>query len=434
MLRYAVDMEKIVVSGGARLSGEVRVEGAKNSALKLIAAALLAPGASTITNVPDIGDVDLMCDVARGLGARVERFDHSVVVDATSLTSFEAPYEIVARMRASTAVLGPLVARLGRSHVALPGGCAIGSRGVDMHIRGLEELGAIITLEHGYINAAAPEGGLVGAHVTLDFPSVGATENLLMASVLARGTTIIENAAREPEIVDLAEFLRGMGGDIEGAGSPTVIVRGVSELHPVTHEVVGDRIEAGTFLVAGALTGGPVTVSGFEPAHLEMTLSKLRRAGCDVRILDRGVVIERTGPVRPVDIQTLPHPGFPTDMQAQFMALMAVADGTCIITENVFENRFMFAGELSRMGADVRIEHHHAVVRGVPGLSGAPVRSPDLRAGAALVLAGLIADGETIIDDIQHIDRGYERFVEKLASLGARIRRVEAPLSGAAIS
>ncbi len=417
-------MESIIVCGGRPLSGEVRVEGAKNSALKLMAAALLAPGTSRITNVPDIADVDIMSEVLRHLGAEVRRTDHALEIDATALTSHDAPYELVAQMRASIAVLGPLVARLGQARVAMPGGCNIGSRKIDMHIAGLRHLGVEIGFGHGYITATAPDGGLKGAAVTLEFPSVGATENLLTASVIAEGTTIIENAAREPEIVDLAEMLNAMGACIEGAGSPTIKVRGVPELHPAEHRVVGDRIEAGTFLVAGALAGGPVRVTGFDPAHLELVISKLREAGCSIECDADGATIERTGRVRAVDIQTLPFPGFPTDMQAQFMALMALADGDSIVTENVFENRFMFADELARMGADIRIEGHHALVKGVDRLSGAPVRSTDLRGGAALVIAGLIAEGRTEVGDIYHIDRGYERFVDKLVALGADVARV----------
>ncbi len=414
-------MSSIIVRGGRPLEGTVQVEGAKNSALKLMAAALLAPGASTIENVPDIADVVLMSDVVSGLGAVVSRFGRELSVDATSLTSHEAPYELVARMRASVVVLGPLVGRFGRARVAMPGGCNIGSRKVDMHIRGLEELGVHIELGHGYIEAEAD--GLSGAHVLLDFPSVGATENLLMASVLAEGTTIIENAAREPEIQDLAAFLTAMGAQVSGAGTTTIEVEGVPELHPARHRVVGDRIEAGTFLLAGALCGGPVTVSGADPAHMEMVLSKLGQTGSDVQAGDGAITIRREGPIRSVSIQTLPYPGFPTDMQPQFMTLMAIAEGGSVVTENVFENRFMFADELSRMGADIRIEGHHALINGVGQLSGAPVRCPDLRAGAGLVLAGLVADGETTVSDAHHIDRGYEDLVGKLASLGADIRR-----------
>ncbi len=417
-------MPSIIVRGGLPISGEVRVEGAKNSALKLMAAALLAPGVSTIRNVPDIADVDVMSEVIVGLGARVERHDHSLTIDATTLDSHEAPYEMVARMRASIVVLGPLVARLGEAKVAMPGGCNIGSRKIDMHIAGLEALGVEISAEHGFLYACAPT--LRGARVVLDFPSVGATENLLMSAVLAEGTTVIENAAREPEIQDLAAFLVAMGAEIESAGTPVITVEGVAALRAAEHVVVGDRIEAATFLVAGALAGGPVTVSGINASHLDIVLAKLRQAGAEIEVGDGRVTVARRGPVRPVDIQTLPYPGFPTDLQPQFMTLLALADGSSVITENVFENRFMFADELTRMGADIRIEGHHALIRGVEQLSGAPVRSPDLRAGAALVLAGLVADGETTVGGAQHIDRGYERFAEKLAALGADVRRDEA--------
>lgn len=419
-------MESIIVRGGSPISGEVRVEGAKNSALKLMAAALMAPGVTHLSNVPDIADVDIMAQVLRALGAQVTRDDHALTIDATVLTGHEAPYEFVAQMRASTAVLGPLISRLGEANVAMPGGCNIGSRKIDMHLRGLQALGVEIEFGHGYIHATAPPGGPRATHVTLDFASVGATENLLMASVLAQGETVIENAAREPEIVDLIGFLNAMGGQISGGGTPTVTVRGVQALTPTSHRVVGDRIEAGTYLVAGAIAGGPARVQGFDPRHLDLVLQKLVQAGCSVVELPDGAIVSRTGPIVPVDIQTLPFPGFPTDMQAQFMALMSLAHGGSIITENVFENRFMFADELMRMGADVRIEGHHALVKGVSELSGAPVRSTDLRGGAALVLAALVAEGETVITDVYHIDRGYERFCEKLAGLGADIRRLPA--------
>lgn len=414
-------MRPIIVRGGAPLSGEVRAEGAKNSALKLMAASLLAAGTTRISNVPDISDVATMAEVVSGLGAVVQREEDSVTIDATRLTSAEAPYEVVSRMRASIAVLGPLVARMGRARVAMPGGCNIGSRKVDMHIAGLQSLGVDFEFEHGYIEATV-RGRLTGAQVLLEFPSVGATENLLMAAVLAHGTTVIDNAAREPEIVDLAALLSAMGARIGGAGTATIEVEGVDSLSAATHSVVGDRIEGATYLVAGALTGGPVTVHGIDPAHMEMVLRKLDQAGCDIETSADSVTISRSGPLRATDVQTLPFPGFPTDMQPQFMALMAVAEGDCVITENVFENRFMFADELVRMGADIRIEGHHALVKGVPGLSGAPVRSPDLRAGAALVLAGLVAEGETHVGDTEHIFRGYEGFVPKLAALGADIR------------
>ncbi|MDH4139612.1 MAG: UDP-N-acetylglucosamine 1-carboxyvinyltransferase [Coriobacteriia bacterium] len=417
-------MRSIVVRGGKRLAGRVSVEGAKNSALKLMAAALMAPGTSRITNVPDIADVDIMAEVLTGLGVTVSRSDHSLEIDASGITSVEAPYEMVAKMRASTAVLGPLVSRIGEANVAMPGGCNIGSRKIDMHIRGLEQLGVDIVLGHGYIHASAKDG-LRGADITLDFPSVGATENILMAAVLAEGRTTLENAAREPEIQDLASFLVSMGASVDGAGTPVIVVDGVEALHPCEHRVIGDRVEAGTYLVAGALGGGPVAVEGFDPHHLDMVLSKLEQAGCTVDRRADGVTVALDGRAQCVDIQTLPYPGFPTDMQAQFMALLAIADGSCVITENVFENRFMFADELVRMGADIRIESHHALIKGVSQLSGAPVRSPDLRAGAALVLAGLAADGETEVGEMHHIERGYERFVEKLVGLGADISVVE---------
>jgi UDP-N-acetylglucosamine 1-carboxyvinyltransferase len=412
-------VSSIRITGGGTLSGEVRVGGAKNSALKLMAAALLAPGVSVIRNVPDISDVAVMTEVLKHLGAKVVRTDHALTIDATVLTGYEAPYELVARMRASTCVLGSLIGRLGRAHVAMPGGCNIGSRKVDIHIHGLSQLGIEITTEHGFIDAT---GRAKGALVALEFPSVGATENLLMAASVGEGTTVIDNAAREPEIADLAAFLNSMGARISGAGTSTITIEAVASLRPTDHAVIGDRIEAGTFLVAGALCGGPVTVVGFEPAHLEMVLAKLRETGADLEIGEDRVTVRRDGHVRPVDVATLPYPGFPTDMQAQFMTLMSIAEGDCVITENVFENRFMFADEIGRMGADIRIEGHHALVRGVRSLSGAPVRSPDLRGGAALVLAGLIAEGDTTVTDIHHIDRGYEDFVPRLRALGADVQ------------
>lgn len=417
-------MQSIRVTGGNPLSGTVTVGGAKNSGLKLMAAALLAPGVTAIHNMPDIADVDTMCEVIGGLGAPVRRDGHSLVIDAAAVDSFEAPYEIVAKMRASIIVLGPLLGRLGRARVAMPGGCNIGSRKIDLHLRGLSQLGAQIASEHGYIEATAPHG-MHGASIALDFPSVGATENLLMAGAAARGTTVIENAAREPEIQDLIAFLNAMGARIEGAGTSTITIEGVSAFSPVTHRVVGDRIEAGTFLVAAALCGGPVTVAGVKPEHLDLVLAKLAAAGAEIATGLDEVTLYRGVPIRPVDVATLPYPGFPTDMQPQFMTLMAVANGTSVITENVFESRFMFADELGRMGADITIEGHRALVRGAAGLSGAPVISPDLRGGAALVLAGLAAEGATTVGDIHHIMRGYESFVDKLAGLGADIALIE---------
>ena len=420
-------MDVIQVEGGYRVAGEVRVEGAKNSALKLMAATIMAPGVTTLTNVPNIADVHVMGKVLKNIGAQIEVVnEHELKIDTSTVDSWETPYHLVAQMRASTAVLGPLLSRFGRAVVAMPGGCNIGARSIDMHILGLEALGVEFKVDHGNIHASAPHG-LVGDTVTLSFASVGATENLMMASVFAEGTTVIDNAAREPEIVDLANLLNEMGAKISGAGSPVIEIEGVSELHPVTHAVVGDRIEAGTFLAIGALAKDPVRVMGFEPKHLGLVLRKFEQMGASVEREERGCTVWRDRPLMPTDIQTLPFPGFPTDMQAQTMCLLALAKGSCIITENVFENRFMFASELSRMGANIQIEGHHAIVHGVDGFSGTQVKSPDLRGGAALVMAGLVADGITTVSDIYHIDRGYERFVEKLEALGARIRRATLP-------
>jgi UDP-N-acetylglucosamine 1-carboxyvinyltransferase len=415
--------EHIIIRGGARLAGTVPISGAKNSVLKLMAASLLASGSSRITNVPIISDVLLMGEVLSRLGARVVFGDHCVTIDSSTVDSDETPYELVAQMRASIAVLGPLIGRFGRAHVAMPGGCQIGSRKLDMHIVGLEALGVVFDISHGYIVASTPKG-LQGATVLLEFASVGATENLMMAAVCARGTTVIDNAAREPEIVDLADFLTTMGARITGAGTPTITIEGTDTLTAVDgHETVGDRIEAGTFLVAGVLGGGPLTVEGVNPAHLEMALQKLKAMGVCVETGSDSIRVSHDGPIQAVDIQTLPYPGFPTDLQAQFMVLDALADGQSIITENVFENRFMFAEELARMGADIRLDGHYALIKGVRQFSGAELRSPDLRGGAALVLAGLVADGETLVSGLEHIDRGYERFVEKLVALGAQVSR-----------
>ncbi|MBE6479071.1 MAG: UDP-N-acetylglucosamine 1-carboxyvinyltransferase [Atopobiaceae bacterium] len=415
-------MEVIQVLGGRPVTGEVLVEGAKNSALKLMAATIAAPGVTTLKNVPDISDVHVMGKVLKRLGAKIEVVNkHELRIDTTDVDKWETPYELVAQMRASTAVLGPLISRFGKAVVAMPGGCNIGERKIDMHILGLEALGVEFKVDHGNIHASTPNG-LHGETVTLAFASVGATENLIMASVRARGVTVIDNAAREPEIVDLANMLNEMGADIRGAGTPVVEIHGVGELHPVTHTVVGDRIEAGTFIATGALCGAPITVRGFDPLHLGLVLRKYAQMGISIERGEREVTVWRDRPLVPTDIQTLPFPGFPTDMQAQTMTLLSLAKGSCIITENVFENRFMLASELRRMGADITIEGHHAIVHGVDGLSGAQVKSPDLRGGAALVMAGLVADGYTTIGDIHHIRRGYEDFVEKLQALGADVR------------
>lgn len=421
-------MEAIQVEGGHPLSGEIFVEGAKNSTLKLMAATILAPGVTTLTNVPNIADVHVMGKVLKRLGAVIEVVDeHTLRIDTSDVNKWETPYQLVAQMRASTAVLGPLLGRFGKAVVAMPGGCNIGARKIDMHILGLEALGVHFDIDHGNIHATTPQG-LDGARVTLDFASVGATENLMMASVHARGVTTIDNAAREPEIVDLANLLNEMGAKIKGAGTPVIEVVGTQEvLHPVEHRTVGDRIEAGTFIGMGALTGGPLTVRGFDPRHLDLVLRKYELMGLCIERLTDGVVVRHTGAIKPTDIQTLPFPGFPTDMQAQTMCMLALAQGSSVVTENVFENRFMFASELQRMGADIVIKGHHAIVHGVQRFSGAEVKAPDLRGGAALVMAGLVADGYTTVSDVHHIDRGYEGFVPKLTSVGAVIRRIEIP-------
>ena len=420
-----MNQEVIIVRGNNTLAGDVQVAGAKNSALKLMAAALLGQGPSLLHNVPHISDIDIMAEVLERLGATVSREGHTLAIDTTNVDSCETPYELVSKMRASISVLGPLIGRFGEARVAMPGGCQIGARKIDMHLVGLEALGVRFEVDHGVLHATTPNG-LKGAHVTLEFPSVGATENMLMASVVAEGITTIENAACEPEIEDLANMLNAMGAKVAGAGTSLIEVEGVplSAMHPCEHTTVGDRIEAGTFLVGGALTGGPLTVHGVDPAFLRMAIMKLRAMGCDVETGEDWVRVSRTEPLTSVDIQTLPHPGFPTDLQAQFMLLAALADDVSVITENVFENRFMFAAELMRMGADIELDDHHALVRGVAQLEGAPVSSTDLRAGAALVLAGIVADGETQVHHLEHIDRGYEDYAGKLASLGADIRRV----------
>ena len=416
--------EVIIARETANLSGTVRVSGAKNSALKLIAAAILGQGKSTLRNIPAISDIDIMCEVLERLGATVERGEHELIIDTAPVESFETPYELVTKMRASISVLGPLVGRFGQARVAMPGGCQIGARNIDMHLVGMQELGVEFSVDHGNLVATTPNGLHAGT-ILLDFPSVGATENTMMAACVAQGTTTIDNAAREPEIEDLANMLNAMGAHIEGAGSSTIVIEGVplDQMHPCDHVTVGDRIEAGTFLVGGVLLGGPLTVEGIDPSYLRMALTKLSAMGADVQVGDDFVTVSRTLPLQATDIQTLPHPGFPTDLQAQFMLLAALANGSSIVTENVFENRFMFAAEICRMGADVLIDEHHAVVTGVDRLQGAPVESTDLRAGAALVLAGLAAEGETIVRHIQHIDRGYEDYVGKLVSLGACVER-----------
>ena len=418
-------MDRFRVVGPARLAGEVTVTGAKNSVLKLMAAALLAPGRTTLTEAPRILDVTIMSEVLRRLGCGVDVDGPTVTIDVPDRPGHEADYDLVRRMRASICVLGPLLARCGEAKVALPGGDAIGSRGLDMHVAGLQRLGATVDNEHGFLIARAPR--LAGAQVWLDFPSVGATENLLMAAVLAKGTTVIDNAAREPEIVDICEMLVQMGARIGGAGTSTLEVEGVEELHPVEHETVPDRIVAGTFAIAATMTRGDVTVRRGRAEHLEIALDKLTTAGATVERLPDGFRVAATERPRAVDVVTLPYPGFPTDLLPQVMALNSVAEGTAMVTENVFDGRFMFIGELARLGADIRTDGHHAVVRGRERLSAAPVRTHDIRAGAGLVLAGLAADGTTHVGEVHHIDRGYQDFVAQLQGLGADVTREPAP-------
>ncbi|MCS3878451.1 UDP-N-acetylglucosamine 1-carboxyvinyltransferase [Gordonia amarae] len=414
--------DRFLVSGGARLAGDVVVGGAKNSVLKLMAAALLAEGTTTLTNSPDIADVPLMADVLRGLGAAVSIDGDTVVIDSPAEPKYHADFDAVKQFRASVCVLGPLMARCRRAVVALPGGDAIGSRPLDMHQAGLRALGAHSSIEHGCVVASADT--LVGAGVALEFPSVGATENILMAAVLAEGITTIDNAAREPEIIDLCEMLVQMGAKIEGAGASTLTVEGVGRLHPTTHRVVGDRIVGATWGIAAAMTRGDVTVHGVAPAHLQLVLNKLRDTGAVVETFDEGFRVRADARPKAVNVSTLPFPGFPTDLQPMAIGLAAVADGMSLITENVFEARFRFVEEMVRLGADARTDGHHAVIRGVEQLSSAPVWCSDIRAGAGLVLGGLVADGVTDVHDVEHIDRGYPRFEEILRSLGGEIERV----------
>jgi len=417
-------MQKIVVEGGVPLNGEVQISGAKNAVLPILCATLLADAPVEISNVPHLHDVVTTAKLLAEIGAGIsidERY--GITVDPTTVHSQVAPYELVRTMRASVLVLGPLLARYGHAEVSLPGGCAIGSRPVDLHLKGLQSLGARITVENGFINARADR--LRGARHVFEMVSVGATENVLMAATLAEGTTILENAALEPEIVDLAECLKALGANIEGAGTGRIVVQGVERLHGGTHSVVPDRIETGTFLVAAAMTGGRITARRARPDTMGAVLDKLAEAGASIDCDGDRISLDMQGR-RPkaVNITTAPHPAFPTDMQAQFMAMNCVADGVGVINETIFENRFMHVNELLRLGADIRVDGHTAVVRGVERLSGAPVMATDLRASASLILAGLVAQGETVIDRIYHLDRGYENIEEKLSGLGAKIRRI----------
>jgi len=415
-------LDRFRITGGCRLEGEVSVTGAKNSVLKLMAASLLAVGTTTIRNVPDIADVDIMADLLTRLGCTVTHEGSVVTIDVPAAPLHRADYDLVRKMRASINVLGPLVARVGKAEVALPGGDAIGSRGLDFHIKGLESLGATARVEHGYVIAEAPNG-LTGTAIELDFPSVGATENLMTAAVLAKGVTTIENAAREPDLVDLGEFLIGMGAQIEGLGSPTITINGVNVLQPTDHTTITDRIIAGTWAFAAAMTQGDITIHGGRADHMEVMLEKLTSAGAIITSTQDGIRVQMNQRPRAIDVATLPYPGFATDLLPFIIGMNAVADGHSIVTENVFESRFMFVNELMRLGARITVDGHHASIDGIPQLSGAPVEATDIRAGAGLVLAALVSDGETTVDGAFHIDRGYPNFAEQLVSLGAKVSR-----------
>ena len=415
-------MDKIIVEGGRSLEGEVKISGAKNAALPILISSLLTDGRNTYSNVPDLRDIQSAKDLLLHLGAKVETDKDVVQIDAGGVGNHEAPYDLVRKMRASILVLGPLLARLKKARVSLPGGCAIGARPINLHLKGLARLGAVIDLKHGYVEATADH--LTGEEIYMDISTVTGTENLMMAAVLAEGTTVLNNAACEPEVVALADVLNRMGAKIKGAGTTVMTIEGVSTLQPVSVNIIPDRIEAGTFMVSAALTKGNVTILNCEPDHLEAVIHKLRLSGADVFVKERSIQVRGTRDIVSVDIKTSPYPGFPTDMQAQFMVLMSVAGGFSMISETIFENRFIHVSELKRMGADIKISGNTAMITGVPMLSGAPVMASDLRASASLILAGLTAKGITEINRVYHLDRGYASIEQKLAGLGAIIRRV----------
>ena len=417
-------MCKIIVEKSPPLKGTVRISGAKNSALPILAASLLGTEDIILEDVPALKDVDVICEVLTFLGAKVERFNGGKIkINSSKVSGFDTPYELMSKMRASFLVMGPLLTRLGRAKTSLPGGCAIGTRPIDLHLKGFRALGAKIDVDHGYVEAFADK--LVGDKIYLDFPSVGATENIMMAAVLAEGETVIDNAAMEPEIVDLSNFLSKLGADIKGAGTSTIKIKGVKQLGGATHSVIPDRIEAGTFMVASAITKGDIIVENVITSHIKPVIAKLIEVGCEVQENGDKVRVIGTDNIKAVDIKTLPYPGFPTDMQAQFMSLLCISQGTSVVIETVFENRFMHVDELKRMGANIKIDGRSAIVQGVDKLMSAPVKATDLRAGAALILAGLVSDGTTEIDNIYHIDRGYDRIEEKFSKLGAKIYRKE---------
>lgn len=418
-------LEKLVIYGGNRLEGTVKISGAKNAVLPIIAASLLGQSPSLLEEVPDLEDVRTISKVLCQLGVNVVNKGNDVLyIDSSKITSCEAPYELVRKMRASFLIMGPLLARCGHAKISLPGGCAIGTRPIDLHLKGFEALGAEIEIGHGYIEAKAPNG-LMGAKIYLDFPSVGATENIIMAASMAKGQTIIENPAHEPEIIDLANYLNMMGANIRGAGTNVIKIEGVERLEGKNYTIIPDRIEAGTYMVAAAMTKGDVYIENAISEHLKPVIAKLKEANVEIIEDINGIRVRGNGQIKAVDIKTLPYPGFPTDMQAQFMAMSTIAEGTSVVSETVFENRFMHVDELKRMGANIKIEGRSAVVEGVAKLTGCEVKATDLRAGAAMVLAGLVAEGETRVGCIHHIDRGYDGLVNKLCGLGADIARVD---------
>ncbi|MBW2437209.1 MAG: UDP-N-acetylglucosamine 1-carboxyvinyltransferase [Desulfobacterales bacterium] len=416
-------MDKIIVEGGRSLKGQVRISGAKNAALPILVSSLLTEGSNTYSNVPRLQDIESIKALLSNLGARAEAHGDTVHVDTGRVLSYEAPYDLVRKMRASILVLGPMLARLQKAIVSLPGGCAIGARPINLHLKGLAQLGADIQLEHGYVRAEAKQ--LKGADIYFDTVTVTGTENLMMAAVLAEGTTVLRNAAREPEVVALAEVLNKMGADVQGAGTAVIKINGVTSLKPVTVRIIPDRIETGTFMIAAALTHGDVTLVDCNPEHVRASIHKLRRAGVKITTEENSIHVHGNDEIVSVDVETQPYPGFPTDMQAQFMVLMCVANGTSMITETIFENRFIHVSELERMGADIKISGHTAIVKGVPGLSAAPVMATDLRASASLILAGLVAEGQTVVNRVYHLDRGYETIEKKFSQLGAVINRIK---------
>jgi UDP-N-acetylglucosamine 1-carboxyvinyltransferase len=418
-------VDAIRIVGGAPLEGRVRISGAKNAALPILCAALLADGEHVFRNVPGLRDIQTTAKLLAHLGLEVEVEAPVVRVHGRPVVEPDAPYELVKLMRASVLVLGPLVARYGRARVSLPGGCAIGARPIDQHLKGLEAMGAKVALHHGYVHVEVPKGRLSGAEICLDIPTVTGTENLMSAAVLARGRTTLVNAAREPEVEELARVLNKMGAHVEGAGTDVIVIEGVEALQPVDHAIIADRIEAGTYMVAGAVTGGDVLLEGVTFDHLEAVAAKMRQAGVTVEREGAGVRVAGKPPFRPVDVTTAPHPGFPTDMQAQLMVMMCLAAGRSVITETIFENRFMHVSELNRMGAEIDVHGRSATVTGVPSLQGAQVMATDLRASASLVIAGLVAEGETLVRRVYHIDRGYEQIEHRLSSLGAQVERVK---------